>query len=160
VYLNPYVRPISSSERCLNYLPFEANKLESKKLNGELLNEVMKIIDLAEGLARSAETVESIADVKTLLKDYIEQKTEAMKRIEKIAQKNLRRLTGDILTICDAVLGRLPASLKTRQLFAMGLDVRKVQGESKYKRQVVEEVKTGIDEGNGNVMENNTVLSS
>jgi hypothetical protein len=136
-----------------------ANRLESKRLNGELLNEVMKIVDLAEGLARSAETVESIADVKTLLKDYIEQRTEAMKCIEEIAQKNLRRLTGDILTICDAVLVRLPASLKTRQLFAKGLAVREVQGQSVYKRQTVEGVKTGIDEGNGDVMENNTVLS-
>jgi hypothetical protein len=136
-----------------------ANRLESKKLNGELLNEVMKIIDLAEGLARSVETVESIADVKSLLNEYVEQRTEAMKRIEDIAQTNLRRLTGDILTICDAVLARLPASLKTRQLFATGLAVREVQGQSVYKRQAVEEVKTGIDEGNGDMMENNTVLS-
>jgi uncharacterized protein YaaR (DUF327 family) len=136
-----------------------ANRLESKKLNGELLNEVMKIIDLAEGLARSAETVESVADFKSLLNEYVEQRTEAMRRIEEMAQKNLRRLTGDVLTICDVVLARLPASLKTRQLFAMGLAVREVQGQSVYKRQVVEEVKTDIGEGNGDVMENNTVLS-
>ena len=40
-----------------------------------------------------------------------------------------------------------------------GLAVREVQGQSVYKRQVAEEVKTDIDEGNGDMMDNNTVLT-
>ena len=136
-----------------------ANKLESKRVNGELLKEVRQIIELGEGLSHVAETVESVADFKRLFEEYVEQRTEAMKRIEEMAQKNLRRLTGDVLAICDAVLAGLPASLKTRQLFAMGLAVREVQGQSVYKRQVAEEVKTDIDEGNGDMMDNNTVLT-
>ena len=86
-----------------------AHRLESKGLNGELLNEVTTIVRLSEGFVSSAETVEIVADYKSLLKEYVEQRTEALKRIEELAQKNLRRLTGDVTAICDAVLpGLLP----------------------------------------------------
>ena len=114
---------------------------------------------MSEAFVSSAETAETVGDFRSLLQEYVEQRTEALKRIEELAQKNLRRLTGDVLAICDAVLAGLPTSLKTRQLFAMGLAVREVQGQSVYKRQVAEEVKTVIDEGNGDEMESNTVLT-
>jgi hypothetical protein len=55
----------------------------------------MKIIVLAEGLAHSAETVESIADFRSLLSECVEKRTEAMKRIEEIpCARNTFSITG------------------------------------------------------------------
>ena len=85
-------------------------KYEWTRMNGqELLIEAAEIYRLSEGFVSSVETVETFADFRSLLGEYIEQRAEALKRIEELAQKNLRSLIGDAAVICDAVLpGLLP----------------------------------------------------